>query len=91
MSSRSLPRMVRRAVIVAMVLQFGTWFDAPAMAQGPAPTARNGESVELEPLKCWWRTNKNAVHVSERFTLTLTCALVDTSRITVVPDRKSVV
>ena len=89
MSSSALCSKLGRTAIVAMVLQFGAWFDAPAMAQRPAPTVKNGESVELEPLKCWWRTSKNAVHVSERFTLALTCALVDTSRITVVPDLSS--
>jgi len=56
----------------------------PATAKppkGPAP----GE-VETDPIKCWWRSDKSSVLVGERFTLTLTCGVIDTARIKIVPD-----
>jgi hypothetical protein len=48
--------------------------------RGPQP----GE-VESVPIKCWWKTDKTTIQVGERFELTLTCGVVDTSRIKVVP------
>src|SRR5207237_463161 len=36
--------------------------------------------------RCWWKTDKTAVQVGERFTLALTCSVIETSRVTVVPD-----
>jgi hypothetical protein len=38
---------------------------------------------------CWWKTGTNAVQIGEQFTLTLTCGVVETSRLTVVPDVKA--
>jgi len=42
--------------------------------------------VEVEPIKCWWRTSSSAVRSGEPFTLTLTCAVVETEANKVVPD-----
>jgi hypothetical protein len=39
-----------------------------------------------EPLQCWSRTSASAVHVGERFSLVLTCAVIDTPSLTVVLD-----
>jgi hypothetical protein len=52
-----------------------------APARGPAP----GE-VEVDPINCWWRTSKGAVELGERFTLTLTCGVVETNRNKVLVD-----
>ena len=30
------------------------------------------DMVEVEPIKCWWRTSTSAVRTGEAFTLTLT-------------------
>jgi hypothetical protein len=57
----------------------------PAAAQAP-PRAPAGREVEVEPLNCWWRTDKAAVEVGERFTLTLTCGVVEIDRNSVVVD-----
>jgi len=50
----------------------------------PKPT--NPNEVALPPIECWWKTDRNAVRVGERFLLTLTCAVLDTERVRVVVD-----
>ncbi len=37
-----------------------------------------------DPIKCWWKTDKNAVEVGEQFTLTLTCGLMESHDTTAV-------
>ena len=51
-----------------------------------APKPRAPGDVEVEPIACWWKTDRNAVHVGERFTVTLTCSIIETAAIKVVPD-----
>ena len=56
---------------------------APAFAQAKrAP--RPGE-VESDPIRCWWKADRGAIRVGERFTLVLTCGVIETSSIKVVP------
>jgi hypothetical protein len=57
----------------------------PVAAQGRA-TAPGPGQVASDPIRCWARTDKSAVHVGERFTLALTCGVIDTSGTKVVPD-----
>ena len=65
--------------VVFMALALASAAQRPAWAQaGP------GE-VESEPIRCWWKTEKTAVHIAEQFTLTLTCGSIETGRFTVVP------
>jgi len=45
--------------------------------------------VAVPPLECWWTTDCNAVRVGENFQLTLTCAVLDTERVSVVVDESS--
>lgn len=42
--------------------------------------------VAIPPIECWWKTDRSAVRVGENFTLTLTCAVLDTDRVKVVVD-----
>src|SRR5688572_24560486 len=51
------------------------------------PTNPNisGEA-SVAPIECWWKTDRNAVRVGEHFTLTMTCAVLDTERVKVVVD-----
>jgi hypothetical protein len=42
--------------------------------------------AEVDPIRCWWRTSDGAVAVGQPFTLTLTCAVVETDAVRVVPD-----
>ena len=56
---------------------------APA-ARPPVPHAPG--DIEVEPIACWWKTDRNAVNIGERFTVTLTCSVVETTAVKVVPD-----
>jgi len=42
--------------------------------------------VPVAPIECWWKTDRSAVRVGEHFSLTLTCAVLDTDRVRVVVD-----
>lgn len=53
----------------------------PAAAPGPRP----GE-VEVAPIRCWWRTSTTEIRIGQRFTVTLTCGVVETSSLTVVAN-----
>jgi hypothetical protein len=41
---------------------------------------------EVDPIRCWWRTSEGAVALGQPFTLTLTCAVVETDAVRVIPD-----
>jgi hypothetical protein len=58
---------------------------APAVAQTPAKPVE----VAVAPIECWWKTDRSAVRVGERFDLTLTCAVLDTEKVKVVVDESS--
>jgi hypothetical protein len=58
---------------------------APLLAQAPARPAE----VAVAPIECWWKTDRSAVRVGERFNLTLTCAVLDTDKVKVVVDESS--
>jgi hypothetical protein len=45
------------------------------------------QTVETDPLQCWWRTSAGAVRVGEPFTVVLTCAVLETDAATVVVDQ----
>lgn len=52
----------------------GVVVGTPLAAQAPS-----------DPIKCWWKTDKSAVEVGEQFTLTLTCGVIETRGVAVVP------
>src|ERR1700724_3608056 len=52
-----------------------------------AATAAGAQTVQTDPLQCWWRTSAGAVRVGEPFTLVLTCAVIETDDATVVVDQ----
>ena len=74
-----------RVSLVVMILSCLARFGTPLAAQAPATAPGEGE-IEVDPIQCWWKTDKNAVHVGEHFTLALTCGVVETSRIRVQPS-----
>jgi hypothetical protein len=41
--------------------------------------------VESDPIRCWWKTDRTSVRVGETFGLTLTCGVIETGPIAVVP------
>jgi hypothetical protein len=55
---------------------------APVWAQEPTP----GQMVEVDPIRCWWRTSTGAVRVGENFTIVLTCAVLEADGVQVIPD-----
>jgi hypothetical protein len=52
-----------------------------------AATVASAQTVQTDPLQCWWRTSAGAVRVGEPFTVVLTCAVLETDAATVVPDQ----
>ena len=54
----------------------------PTNPTNPASPAKSSSP----PIECWWKTDRSAVRVGENFTLTLTCAVLDTERVKVVVD-----
>src|SRR6185436_11975019 len=50
-------------------------------------TAAAAQTVQTDPLQCWWRTSAGAVRIGEPFTVVLTCAVLETDEVTVVPDQ----
>ena len=65
-------------VALAFALSLG------AQATGQTPTR---EGVETDPIRCWWRTSVPAVRIGEPFSVVLTCAVVETDAVTVVPSQ----
>ena len=57
-----------------------------AEARQRAETA-DAAGNDSDPIICWWRTDRSAVHVGEQFTLTLTCGVTETAAFRVVADR----
>ncbi len=51
------------------------------------PAIGRAQNVETDPLQCWWRTSSGAIRVGEPFTVTLTCAVLETDAATVVVDQ----
>src|SRR4030095_11224623 len=56
-----------------------------AVAQTAAPARGKEGEVQSDPIKCWWKADRTAVRVGERFGLVLTCAVIEAGPITVVP------
>lgn len=42
--------------------------------------------MEVDPIRCWWKTSDGAVRLGQTFTLTLTCAVLQNEGVQVVPD-----
>jgi hypothetical protein len=63
-------------------------FALPAAAQPPKAfqqTRRPGD-VETDPIRCFWKTDRSTIIVGERFTVVLTCGIIDTDAVKAVPD-----
>jgi hypothetical protein len=59
----------------------------PAGASAPtiAPRAPKPGEVESDPIRCWWKADRTSLRVGEKFGLVLTCSVIETGPITVVP------
>ena len=73
-----------RCLIVG--LAWSSAMPAGALAQTSAPAKAE---LAVAPIECWWKTDRSAVRVGERFNLTLTCAVLDTDKVKVVVDESS--
>jgi len=75
-----------RTRFLLLILAIG--LAAPAAAQAPKAfqQTRQPGDVETEPIKCFWKTDRSTVIVGERFTVVLTCGIIDTDKIKAVPD-----
>lgn len=49
------------------------------------PLAAQTNGIETDPIRCWWKTDRGAISVGERFTIALTCGVIDTPEVKVVP------
>ena len=72
--------MSRTAAVLLMMMTI------PFTAQAQAPP-EGMTNVEVEPITCWWRSSTSAVRSGEPFGLTLTCQVVETETMKVVPDQ----
>jgi hypothetical protein len=73
--------MRKRLQISAFAIALGCAGAAGAQTRAP----REGE-VASDPIRCWWKADTTAIRVGERFGLVLTCGVIETSTITVVPN-----
>src|SRR5438093_7800285 len=73
-----------RSRLLPLVLA-GMLLPAAAWAQSSPPAAKS-ENVEVEPVRCWWRTSSGAVRVGEAFSVVLTCAVLQNAAVQAVPD-----
>ena len=71
--------LIKSRVVLATLIALG--LAAAVQAAGQTDT------VKADPLRCWWRTSVAAIRVGEPFSVVLTCAVVETDAVTVVPNR----
>jgi hypothetical protein len=69
-----------RALLIA-----GLLLGAPGLA-GAQDAPEAARMVQVDPIRCWWRTSAGAVRVGETFTVGLTCAVLEADGVQVVPD-----
>ncbi|HUR35602.1 MAG TPA: hypothetical protein VM032_17485 [Vicinamibacterales bacterium] len=75
--------MAKRLLLSGFLL-FGL---AAAAGAQPAPTREAGtRNVEVDPIRCWWRTSAGAVRIGEQFDVSVTCAVLESEAVSVVVD-----
>ena len=68
----------------SLLALLGAALSSPGWAQQPAPSTE--QMVQVDPIRCWWRTSAGAVRIGETFELGLTCAVLENEMVQVVPD-----
>ena len=58
---------------------------AASAAPPITPRAPKPGEVESDPIRCWWKADRTSVRVGEKFGLVLTCSVIETGPVTVVP------
>jgi cell division inhibitor SulA len=51
-----------------------------------APEPDGFTAPEAPPIQCWLKANRSAVYVGQRFNVTLTCGVLETAQMAVLPD-----
>jgi hypothetical protein len=60
---------------------------APARPAPPKPpTAAELKPGGIDPIRCWWQSSAGAITIGETFNVVLTCAVIETPSMQVVPD-----
>jgi hypothetical protein len=59
---------------------------ASAQTSGQIAASAEAETMEVDPITCWWRTDKPAVRMGEPFTVVLTCSALDDPTVSVLVD-----
>jgi len=70
-------------VMAALVCATGPGARLGAQTPGTPSAETAGDSI-----RCWWKSEKDAVLVGEQFTLALTCGVLETNRVRAVADAK---
>src|SRR6266851_10313749 len=75
--------MTRRLIplTLAVALCAGLARSSSSMAQDTA-----AKMVEVDPLRCWWKTTAGGVRIGETFSVVLTCAVLQNDAVQVQPD-----
>ncbi len=68
----------RPALLASMLVALGVMTTAAPLA---------AQTVQTDPLQCWWRTSSGAIRVGQTFQVVLTCAVLETEAATVVVDQ----
>ena len=69
---------------IAIVVVVGV-LAAPIHVRAQAKRAPRAGEVESDPIRCWWKADRSAIRVGERFALVLTCGVIETTNIKVIP------
>ena len=65
-------------------LVFITWVLSTPPLESVQP---GGDTEQADAIRCWRRVSRNSVHVGERFTMTVTCSVVDTDAARTLADQ----
>lgn len=69
------------AVVIAALMPGGLHFSAAVAAAAAAQ-----EPGGIDPIRCWWQSSTGAITLGDTFTVTLTCAVIETPSMQVVAD-----
>jgi hypothetical protein len=72
-----------------MMLLALAWFPPAAVGAQPPVTPDRTTNVEVDPIRCWWRTSAAAVRIGEPFSIILTCAVLEADDVKAVPDQSA--
>jgi hypothetical protein len=79
---RSFDRLKSWGVLCLLCFLWIVCLPAPSLGQ-----TVEAQSVEVDPVQCWWRTSAPSVRIGEQFTIHLTCSALETEAATAVIDR----